>query len=158
MRSRLSLIAALTGACLSTGCVIAPLPPPPNGPIYRGGYVETAPLPPDDIFVPDVIIIEGGIRHDRYFYQRHPEIYRRDRMMYPNRFRVTPPPRPDYRRPDYRRPSNPRPDYQRPSKPRPDNQQPGDQRPDDRRKDDHRKDDHHKKKPNPDQPDGPVQP
>lgn len=90
MQSHISLVAAVAGACLSAGCVIQPLPGVvyPPGPVYRGGYVEAAPLPPgpEEIIVPDVVIIEGGIVHDRIFYMHHPDIYRRDRMMHPERF------------------------------------------------------------------------
>lgn len=92
MRSHISLVAALAGACLSAGCVIEPLPPPP-GPVYRGGYVEAPVLPPSEIIVPEVVIIEGGVRHDRYYYMHHPDVYRRDRMRYPGRFGPPPPPR-----------------------------------------------------------------
>ena len=54
--------------------------------------MEAVPAPAEEIYVPDVIIVEGGVRHDRFFYQRHPEYYRRDRLRYPERFAHMPPP------------------------------------------------------------------
>lgn len=47
---------------------------------------EPPPPPPEEVFIPEMIIIENGVRHDRYFYERHPEHYHRDRMRYPERF------------------------------------------------------------------------
>jgi len=82
MRINIQFILALAGACLTTGCVV------PGA--YRD-YVEVAPQqrlvdPPVEYVVPRVVIVENGVRHDRYYYQRHPEYYRRDQLRYPERF------------------------------------------------------------------------
>lgn len=77
---KVQLIAALTVATLSSGCVFAPVfYPAPRG-------VVVVPEEPVEIYEPNVIIVENGIRHDRYFYQRHPDIYRMDMRRYPGRF------------------------------------------------------------------------
>ena len=49
-------------------------------------YIADNTPPPTEIFDPEVIIVENGIRHDHFFYQRHPEFYHRDRILYPERF------------------------------------------------------------------------
>jgi hypothetical protein len=144
MRSKIQLLAALTGACLSTGCVPYAYPPAPP---YYDAPVAVEPLPPDEIIVPDVVIIENGVRHDRFFYLHHPEFYRRDRLRYPERFGPRPgyyrgPARPEYRgpaRPDYRGAAAVRPD-QRPGGPnqaRPDDPKAKKKHPDDHDQPDH---------------------
>jgi len=89
MKAKIQLLAALTIAWLTSGCI---LPAPyDDRPVYGGSVEYGAPMPSEGIFVPDVIIVERGVRHDRYFYERHPEYYRRDRMRYPERFAHRPP-------------------------------------------------------------------
>ncbi|MEI6350636.1 MAG: hypothetical protein WCP06_05970 [Verrucomicrobiota bacterium] len=89
MKAKIQLASALTIACLASGCVV-PGPyyagPIEGGPIEYGAPVEVVPEYPGEIVVPEVVIIENGVRHDRYFYERHPEYYHRDRMRYPARF------------------------------------------------------------------------
>jgi len=102
MIHKLLLMLAITGAFLTTGCIVDPYYTQP----YRPRVVE-APVYPGpgpvveyggpEYVVPDFVIVEGGVRHDRYFYQRHPEYYSRDRQRYPDRFAHLPPPRHDDR-------------------------------------------------------------
>jgi len=91
MKAKIQLFSAFTIACLTSGCIV----PAPyySRPVGYGAPVEAYPAYPDEIYVPEVIIVEGGVRHDRYFYQLHPEYYRRDRLRYPERFAHMPPPR-----------------------------------------------------------------
>jgi hypothetical protein len=87
---KFQLTLALTGALLSSGCVLAPSPYPyAEETVYAPGRTVIAPEPVE-IYEPRVIIVENGIRHDRYYYQCHPEFYHRDRIRYPERFRHDP--------------------------------------------------------------------
>lgn len=82
---KVQLIVALIGVALSSGCVLAPAPYSySDGVAVEGVVVDSA--PPVDIYEPSVIIVENGIRHDRYYYQRHPDVYRYDMRRYPDRF------------------------------------------------------------------------
>jgi len=91
MKSKIQLFAVFAGACLTSGCIV---PAPYHArPVRYGRPVEcgrpvayAAPLLPEEIILPEVIIVENGVRHDRCFYQRHPEYYRRDQQRYPERF------------------------------------------------------------------------
>ena len=51
-------------------------------------YIADTPPPPPafEVFVPDVLIVEGMVQHDYFFYRSHPEIYHLDRVHYPERF------------------------------------------------------------------------
>ena len=92
MNAKIQILAASAIACLVSGCII----PDPyySRPVHYGRPVEyDQPVYAEEIYVPDMIIVEGGVRHDRYFYQRHPEFYHRDRLRYPDRFAHMPPPR-----------------------------------------------------------------
>ena len=100
MNTKIQILAASAIACFTSGCIIAPYPNE-SGPVEYGRPAYGAPaygrpveyVPADEIYVPEIVIVEGGVRHDRYFYQRHPEYYRRDQMRYPERFAHMPPPR-----------------------------------------------------------------
>jgi len=93
MNVKIHFLAASAIACLTSGCIMPSPYPYYEGPVEYGRPVYGAPRPAEAIYVPDVIIEEGGVRHDRYFYQRHPEFYRRDQMRYPERFSHRPPSR-----------------------------------------------------------------
>ena len=86
MKTKIRVVSAFAITCLFSGCV-------DPGFFYVGDSEYYA--PEDEYYAPRVVIVEDGIRHDRYFYQRHPECYNRDRMRYPSRFG---PPRPEYHR------------------------------------------------------------
>jgi len=81
MKNKVQLAVVLIGTCLMSGCIV-PEPYPHHhygGPGYYG--------PEDSVYVePDVIVVENGVRHDRFFYERHPDFYHRDQMRYPERF------------------------------------------------------------------------
>jgi len=101
MNAKIQFFAASAIACLTTGCIVPAPYPYDRGPVEYGrpvygrpvyaAPVEVVPGPAEEIYVPDVIIVEGGVRHDRFFYQRHPEYYRRDQVRYPERFAHMPP-------------------------------------------------------------------
>ncbi|MDD5349856.1 MAG: hypothetical protein PHQ12_06560 [Chthoniobacteraceae bacterium] len=95
MNTKLPLFLAVAGACLTTGCVVDPYyyPPRPAVGVAVADPYDAPPGPVVEYAVPEVIIVEGGVRHDRFFYQRHPEFYWRDRQRYPARFAHLPPPR-----------------------------------------------------------------
>ena len=104
MIHKLLLLLAISGAFLTTGCIVDPAYYPQP---YRPRVVEAPAVYPGpgpvveyggpEYVVPNFVIVEGGVRHDSYFYQRHPEYYRRDRERYPDRFAHLPPPRRDDR-------------------------------------------------------------
>lgn len=98
---KIQALIALAGAALAAGCVVAPAPY-----AYYEDGVAVAPAGPAVIYEPSVVIVERGVIHNRAFYLRHPEVYRRDRLRYPERFRPIPPPP---RRPVYMRPAPVRP-------------------------------------------------
>ena len=83
MNIQIKFLAASAIACFTSGCV---LPPPYfSEPVDYGRPVAV--VPGEEIILPSVIIVEHGVRHDRAFYRRHPEYYRRDRMRHPELFR-----------------------------------------------------------------------
>jgi len=83
MNAKIQILAASAIACLTSGCVI----PAPyySEPVTYGRPVAV--VPEEEIILPSVIIVEHGVRHDRAFYRRYPEYYRRDRMRHPELFR-----------------------------------------------------------------------
>ena len=84
---KVQLIVALTGAALSAGCVLPSAPYPyANGVAVPAQGVVVDEAPPVEFYEPSVIIVENGIPHDRYYYQRHPDVYRFDMRRYPERF------------------------------------------------------------------------
>lgn len=134
---KIKIIAALACSMLTSGCVITAVDYP-----YNDGAVVVVPSAPVEIYEPSVIIVENGIRHDRYYYQRYPDAYRRDYYRYPDRFRHLPPPR-------YGRPAPPPPpQYWRGNAPKYGQPYYGRQgyKHDDHKKDDHKKKDDKKKK------------
>lgn len=99
MTMKIQFLAASAIACLTSGCV---LPDPYySDPVAYGRPVAVAPGYREEIILPGVLIVEHGVRHDRDFYRRHPEYYRRDRMRYPHLFRSESHHERDYRAPVY---------------------------------------------------------
>jgi len=92
MKTKLQLVLAITGACLTTGCIVDPSYYPPRARVVEDPYYPP-PGPPVEYVVPELIVVEHGVRHDHFFYERHPEFYWRDRQRYPDRFVHLPPPR-----------------------------------------------------------------
>ncbi|MEI8234516.1 MAG: hypothetical protein WCH57_07485 [Verrucomicrobiota bacterium] len=92
MKPKFQLFLAIIAAILTTGCIVDPYYYPPRGPVVEAPYYPP-PGPPVEYMEPEVVIVEGGVRHDRFFYERHPEFYWRDRERYPGRFAHLPPPR-----------------------------------------------------------------
>ena len=85
MNAKIPIFAASAIACLTSGCIV---PAPYYEPVAYGRPVAV--VPGDEIILPSVLIVEHGVRHDRAFYRRHPEYYRRDRMRYPDLFVAAP--------------------------------------------------------------------
>lgn len=86
MIKKLSLFAGLVTLSLLAGCTVAPIMN------YEGPGAYISPmvtLPQQDLFVPEVVIVERGVRHGHAYYSRHPEAYRRDRQLYPQRFEAS---------------------------------------------------------------------
>lgn len=130
MKTKIQLFAVVAVASITSGCVLP-------APYYDSPVEYGAPVPYNEIIVPEVVIVEHGVRHDRYFYQRHPEFYHRDRMRYPERFHHMPPPPPRYVHSEYRSHAAPVPKFA-PGRP--------DDRHDDKRHDDKKHEDSKSKK------------